>query len=98
MRVACPLCPKEKLFKRSTPELKEHVASYHPTDLNNLTDRDFFAERNGFWMAIHPKDYKRLVTLSMYQVLSSVQARELIRTWFEKARVSRHWREEWEKG
>lgn len=76
----CPFCPKEKLFKRSTQELKEHVASHHPTYLNNLIDKDFFAERNGFWMAIHPKDYKRLVTPSLYQAPSSVQARELIRT------------------
>lgn len=39
---------------------------------------------------------ERLVTLSLYQALSSVQARELIRTWFEKAKVSRYRREEWE--
>lgn len=98
MRVVCPFCPKEKLFKRSTPELKEHVASHHPTDLKDLGDKDFFAERNGFWMAIHPKDYKRLVQPSPYQERSSVKARELVRTWFEKAKVSRHRREEWESG
>lgn len=49
-------------------------------------------------MAIYPKDYKRLVTPSLYQAPSSVKARELIRTWFEKAKVSRHRREEWENG
>lgn len=98
MRVVCPYCPKEKLFKRSTPELRDHVSSHHPLNLKDLQDKDFFSESNGFWLSIHPKDYKRLVKPSPYQAPLSIQARELIRSWFEKAKVSRHHREEWESG
>lgn len=94
MRVACPLCPKEKFFKRSTLELKKHVASHHPTDLNNLTDKIICRKE---WI-LDGNPPERLVTLSLYQALSSVQVGELIRTWFEKAKISRHRREEWENG
>lgn len=47
MRVVCPFCPKEKLFKRLTPELKEHVASHHPTDLKDLGEKDKTSSQKG---------------------------------------------------
>lgn len=79
MRVVCPFCPKEKLFKRSTPELKEHVASHHPTDLKDLGDKDFFAERNGFWMATTQKT----ISGSSNQVRTRNAHRSKPGSWYE---------------
>ena len=83
------------MFKRSTPELREHATSKHRDIMHRLGD-SFFAENNGFWLSVYPKDYRRLVTPTTWTTPQAAKAREYIREWFERAKVSKTRQEKWE--
>lgn len=87
MRVLCPFCPlrdgkKEKSLRRMS-DLKVHVADSHKAEKRILSDSlppDFFSEANGFWLAVNPKDYLKLITPNSWRDDAAVRARtEMIR-------------------
>ena len=88
LSVMCPYCPKRQTFKRSNPELKDHVKSRHGYEWAVLTVKEmlktFFTEGNGYWMAVYPRDYRHLVKPSDYDSPAAKKARETIRVWLEK--------------
>ena len=83
-RVLCPFCTKQTFLRRSSPELKEHCETKHAKVIKSLAN-DFFSEANGFWLAIHPRDYIQLVpqpTQSEKEDDAATQAMTLIRKLF----------------
>ena len=65
MRVVCPYCElkgkRERSFRRVT-ELKVHVLDTHGEIAKQLDSvSDFFSEGNGYWLAVAPEHYRKVV-------------------------------------
>ncbi|ESO91868.1 hypothetical protein LOTGIDRAFT_163229 [Lottia gigantea] len=60
LRVMCPFCSRERLCRRSTPELRDHVKKEHARKFEDMP-KDFFGEGNGFWLAMYPEDFAKLI-------------------------------------
>ncbi|KAK3087213.1 hypothetical protein FSP39_003179 [Pinctada imbricata] len=102
MSVICPFCQNRKTFKRITPELRDHVRTYHPMDLAGLKDlyKEFFSEANGYWLAAYPRDYRALIIPNGYDAAAALRARDQVKAWIRKAGVpeSANVLSEWEVG
>lgn len=63
--------------------MKVHVADSHKAEKRILSESlppDFFSEANGFWLAVNPKDYLKLITPNSWRDDAAVHARtEMIR-------------------
>ncbi|KAL3881534.1 hypothetical protein ACJMK2_027966 [Sinanodonta woodiana] len=56
MRVICPWCHLEEKCYKKINDLKKHACRQHRLDIKGLPE-DYFGEPNGFYLALHPKDY-----------------------------------------
>ena len=103
LSVVCPFCPKRSTFKRSTPELRDHVKTHHGAEWAGLVDtaKQFFSEGNGFWLAVYPRDYRHLVAPSKYDSSAAEKARDFVREWLkrtggsERSRALAEWESIW---
>lgn len=105
MRVLCPFCPlrdgkKEKSLRRMS-DLKVHIADSHKAEKRILSDSlpsDFFSEVNGFWLAVHPKDYLKLITPNSWRADAAVRARTEMIRWIRVNQLSKRRLQELEQG
>uniref|UniRef100_A0A8W8M469 C2H2-type domain-containing protein n=1 Tax=Magallana gigas TaxID=29159 RepID=A0A8W8M469_MAGGI len=96
MRVLCPFCPlrdgkKEKSLRRMS-DLKVHIADSHKAEKRISSDSlpsDFFSEANGFWLAVHPKDYLKLITPNSWRADAAVRARTEMIRWIRANQLSK---------
>ena len=103
LQIICPFCDEEeKVLKRSNPELKDHMKRYHKQELRDLkvADKDFFSEANGYWLAVHPRDYDQLVHPTLYTSDPAKAARKFVRDWLKRRGGDNMQRTlaEWESG
>ncbi|KAL3854546.1 hypothetical protein ACJMK2_013816 [Sinanodonta woodiana] len=97
LSVVCVFCTdEEKVFCRML-DLKQHVVQSHPKVIDDVP-LDFFLEGNGFWMALHPKDYNQIVGVSSRESSAAVQARVRLLIWVEKCPNTSRSRIEWQRG
>ncbi|KAL3889767.1 hypothetical protein ACJMK2_002095 [Sinanodonta woodiana] len=95
--VVCVFCTdEEKVFRRMV-DLKQHVVQSHPKVIDDVL-LDFFGEGNGFWMALHPKDYNQIVGASSRESSAAVQARVRLLIWVGKCPNTSRTRIEWQRG
>ncbi|XP_052682796.1 uncharacterized protein LOC128163286 [Crassostrea angulata] len=105
MRVLCPFCPlrdgkKEKSLRRMS-DLKVHIADSHKAEKRISSDSlpsDFFSEANGFWLAVHPKDYLKLITPNSWRADAAVRARTEMIRWIRVNQLSKRRLQELEQG
>ena len=91
----CPFCTKEKFFRRSSPELLEHVSKQHKRDFDAVPT-GFFGEANGFWMSKSPRDYIQLVEKPTDRNSpGAIRARELIRKKLDGTKELEAWETGW---
>ena len=103
LQIICPFYDEEeKVLKRSNPELKDHMKRYHKQELRDLkvADKDFFSEANGYWLAVHPRDYGQLVHPTLYTSDPAKAARKFVRDWLKRRGGDNMQRTlaEWESG
>lgn len=97
LRVVCVWCTdEEKVFRRMV-DLKQHVMQLHPKVVDDVPT-DFFGEGNGFWMALHPKDYNQIVGATPKESSAAVQARVRLLIWVGKCPNTSRSRIEWQRG
>ena len=60
LRVLCPWCFDGEKTSNRVRDLKKHVATKHAFD--KLFGDKFFSDGNGFYLAMFPKDYARIIT------------------------------------
>lgn len=60
---------------------------------------DFFSEKNGYWLALKPEEYKRVVTPTDYHSTEAIKTRSIVGRWLDKVRrdPSRS-RDQWTSG
>ncbi|XP_050406942.2 uncharacterized protein LOC126822226 isoform X1 [Patella vulgata] len=97
LRVVCPSCPRERLFRRSVPELRDHYQRDHPKVFTTLS-KEFFSESNGFWLSINPADYLRIVSNTARSSDEARKAREMVRGWFDFVRGNSTKLKDFERG
>ncbi|KAK3596484.1 hypothetical protein CHS0354_032692 [Potamilus streckersoni] len=73
---------EEKAFRRLV-NLKQHVMQLH-TKVADDAPSNFFGERDGFSMALHPKDYSQIVHGTPLDSRVAVQATVRILIWVGK--------------
>lgn len=87
MRVLCPFCSlrggkKEKSLQRMS-DLKVHIGDSHKEEKRISSDSlpsDFSSEANGFWLAVYPKDYLKMITPNSWRADAAVlEQTEMIR-------------------
>ncbi|XP_056011374.1 uncharacterized protein LOC130051967 [Ostrea edulis] len=103
MRVICPFCPvrdgkREKSLRRMT-DLKVHVLEAHKEERRvKGVPSDFFSEANGFWMSLHPVDYRKLINPNPWRSEAATRARMEMVTWTRNNSLSRRRLQELEQG
>ena len=78
MRVVCPWCFEEKHTYRTTAERLKHVDKRHKYVQDEMKKEDFFSERNGYWMALKPQDYKRVTKPTDYSSVVAIKTRSIM--------------------
>lgn len=97
-KMVCPWCwEEEKLFARMS-ELAKHAKRKH-TDLTlDLLEGDFFTEKNGFWLALRPVNYARIITPGDWEAGISIRTRAALLGWVGRCKGATRTRMEWEAG
>ncbi|KAL3874493.1 hypothetical protein ACJMK2_037502 [Sinanodonta woodiana] len=83
MRVICPWCHLEE--------------KQHRLDIKGLPE-DYFGEPNGFYLALHPKDYVWIVRPTDYHSQPAKMARWAISNWLNRCKRPSRSRNEWIDG
>ena len=98
LSVTCPDCHgQERIFKRVS-DLKCHYMKAHPH--GSLPD-EAFTERNGFWMALYPEDYIRVIQPTARSDEVARKTKAAITSMLSQSASScrrKKYREEWYKG
>ena len=98
LSVTCPDCHgQERIFKRVS-DLKCHYMKAHPH--GSLPD-EAFTERNGFWMALYPEDYIRVIQPTARSDEVAQKTKAAIMSMLSQSASScrrKKYREEWYKG
>ncbi|KAK3581220.1 hypothetical protein CHS0354_024763 [Potamilus streckersoni] len=97
LRVVCVWCTDEEEVFRRMVDLKQHVMQLHPKVVDDV-HTDFFGKGNGFWMALHPKDYNQIVGATPMESSAAVQARVRLLIWVGKCPNTSRSRIEWQRG
>ena len=74
LKVVCPFCFEQEKTCRRIHDLKKHVESDHKSRFKRLSS-SFFSENNGFWLAMKPDDYRRIITPSRRDTVEAQEAR-----------------------
>lgn len=100
LQVLCPFCLKEKHFRKTTPDLRDHVLREHKRDVDRLGSlkNDLFTESNGFWFSFVPHEYRQYTEPSDPKSSCASAARDLVRNWLAKVRESSRSIHDWERG
>ncbi|KAH3837089.1 hypothetical protein DPMN_110467 [Dreissena polymorpha] len=79
--VICPWCSgRTRSFTRDS-DLKVHVKKAHP---ENVLSKDRFSCSNGFYFAMFPLDYARIVdSVTPYDLNAAYDVRKAVRNWAE---------------
>lgn len=85
LQVLCPWCYEENTEYKRPAELKEHGKRHHPLEIRKLPN-GFFSENNGFYLAVNPEDYRRVVRPSHWESEEAQEARRCILKWAQAAR------------
>ena len=85
LQVLCPWCYEENTEYKRPAELKEHGKRHHPLETRKLPNV-FFSENNGFYLAVNPEDYRRVVRPSHWESEEAQEARRCILKWAQAAR------------
>jgi len=99
MRVICPWCLEDEHTYRTSAELLKHVDKRHQYVTEDMKRGDFFSEKNGYWLALKPEEYKRVVTPTDYHSTEAMKTRSIVGRWLDKVRKdpSRS-RDQWTNG
>ncbi len=95
LRVICPWCYSEEKTYRRISELLRHVNSRH----DNLTiegKTDFFNESIGFWLAINPEGYQKLVQPKDVESIQATKARAAVYRWLTRVKYPTRTKDQWE--
>ena len=90
---------EQKIFTRIN-DLKQHVPSSHQSVFNSLST-SFFTVATGFYLAIHPDDYRRIVNIGRYEQEECCEARKAALRWctsqLNATRVTEERRSAWQR-
>ena len=78
-------------------ELKTHVVDLHRDVSLSKYPADFFSEATGFYMAMYPKDYVKIVAPSGPESKSAELARAEISRWLSENKASHNETERWNR-
>lgn len=98
LAVICPWClGKQKTFTRLN-DLKQHVLSTHKATFQTLPS-SFFTAGTGFFLALYPDDYRRIVQVAPYENEECFEARKAVLRWcssqLNSTKVTQEWRRAW---
>ncbi|XP_050411363.2 coiled-coil domain-containing protein 112-like [Patella vulgata] len=96
LSLICVWCREEAKFRKMV-DLKNHAKTHHRSKLE-LMPTDFFSENNGFWMAIYPEDYRRVIAPSGENTQQAIKARMEVLSFLEKVKNTARTRQEWVQG
>ena len=96
LRVLCPWCYDGEKTSNRVGDLKRHVATKHAFD--KLFGDKFFSDGNGFYLAMFPKDYARIITPTPPSSQEAIQAMEAVKSWTSVTPSSSRSLQEWKQG
>lgn len=83
MRVLSPFCSLRGGKKERSLQQMSDIGDNHKENKSISSDSlpsDFFSEANGFWLAVYPKDYLKMITPNSLRADAAVRERtEMIR-------------------
>ena len=79
LRVLCLWCFDGEKTSNRVGDLKRHVATKLAFD--KLFGDKFFSDGNGFYLAMFPEDYARIITPTPPSSQKAIQAMEAVKSW-----------------
>ncbi|XP_045198590.2 gelsolin-related protein of 125 kDa-like [Mercenaria mercenaria] len=99
--VVCPWCFREERTFTRVNDLYVHCKQRHFAATNHVP-KNVFGVAAGFYMAIYPVDYAKIVTPSPWDSTEGMEVRRIMSKWIhslvEPAVKSRNWRRGWRNG
>ena len=86
LQVLCPWCYENNIEYKRPAELKEHGKKHHPLETRKLSN-GFFSENNGFYLAVNPEDYMRVVRPRRWESEEAQEAGRCVLQWAQAART-----------
>lgn len=97
LKVVCPWCITGEHTSNRMADLKKHVITKHP-GVELAVPADFFSEANGFYLALFPADYARVVHPGPSTCNTAAVTMQAIRLWFNGVSSPSRTLKDWEAG
>ena len=96
LRVLCPWCFDKEYTSNRMGDLKKHASTKHGAE--HLVSSGFFGDAIGFYLAMYPQDYARVITPSAPTTKEAIEAMGYVRRWVGAAVSSSRSLQDWERG